>query len=175
METVTAMAVGLLVVLAGLGLAVGTVAWLWRSLQSAGAGYVARLDAQEVEIEDLWRQIHELRESRISDHALLQDWITHARRLAGMFREATGNEPPAEPASSPRNMVADMGRLAATIALRFTVSDINGLGFELGIDGALTGETVNARAQSLVRVAQQRAKLLRLVELCRQQRPEGGF
>ena len=175
METVTALAVGLLVVLAGLGLAVGTVAWLWRSLQAAGAGYVARLDVQESEIEDLRRQIHELRESRISDHALIQDWITYARRVAGMFREATGNEPPAEPASSPRNMVADMGRLAATIATRFSRSEIDGLAFELGIDGALTGETVNARAQSLVRVAQQRGRLLKLVELCRKERPEGGF
>jgi len=162
-------------VLAGLGLAVGTVAWLWRSLQAAGAGYVARLDVQESEIEDLRRQIHELRESRISDHALIQDWITYARRVAGMFREATGNEPPAEPASSPRNMVADMGRLAATIATRFSRSEIDGLAFELGIDGALTGETVNARAQSLVRVAQQRGRLLKLVELCRKERPEGGF
>ena len=54
-------------------------------------------------------------------------------------------------------------------------SGINGLAFELGIDGALTGETVNARAQSLVRVAQQRGRLLKLVELCRRERPEGGF
>ena len=177
METVTAMAVGLLVVLAGLGLAVGTVAWLWRSLQAAGAGYVARLDAQEAEIEELRRQLHELQKAQISSYALLLEWIAHARRLASMLREATGQEPPPEPPATSRDGAADLGRLASHIAARFSLGEVNGLAFDLGqsIADALTGETVQARAQSLVRAAQQRGLLLRLVELCRQERPAGGF
>ena len=168
---------GLLVVLAGLGLAVGTVAWLWRSLQAAGAGYVARLDAQEAEIEELRRQLHELQKAQISSYALLLEWIAHARRLASMLREATGQEPPPEPPATSRDGAADLGRLASHIAARFSLGEVNGLAFDLGqsIADALTGETVQARAQSLVRAAQQRGLLLRLVELCRQERPAGGF
>ena len=177
METINALAAGLLVILAGLGLAVGTVAWLWRSLQSAGAGYVARQDAQEAEIEELRRQLHELQKAQIANYALLLEWIAYARRLASMLREATGQEPPPEPPATSRDATADLGRLAATIARRFSLSEINGLGFDLGqsVADALTGETPAARAQSLVRAAQQRGLLLRLVELCRQERPEGGF
>ena len=177
METINALAAGLLVILAGLGLAVGTVAWLWRSLQAASAGYVARLDAQEDEIEELRQQLHELQKAQIANYALLLEWIAYARRLASMLREATGQDPPPEPPATSRDATADLGRLAATIARRFSLSEINGLGFDLGqsVADALTGETPAARAQSLVRAAQQRGLLLRLVELCRQERPEGGF
>ena len=177
METINALAAGLLVILAGLGLAVGTVAWLWRSLQSAGAGYVARLDAQETEIDELRRQLHELQKAQIANYALLLEWIAYARRLAHMLREATGQEPPPEPPATSRDATADLGRLAATIARRFSLSEINGLGFDLGqsVADALAGETPAARAQSLVRAAQPRGLLLRLVEMCRHERPDGGF
>jgi hypothetical protein len=73
-----------------------------------------RLDAQEGEIEDLRRQIHELREGRIADHALLQEWITYARRLASMFKEATGQEPPPEPQTRRRGTSARMSGGLAT-------------------------------------------------------------
>lgn len=177
MENITALAVGLLVVLAGLGLAVGTVAWLWRSLQASGATYVARLDAQESEIDELRRQLHELQKAQIANYALLLEWIAYARRMAAMLREATGQDPPPEPPATSRDATADLGRLASTIARRFSLSEINGLGFDLGqsVADALTGETPAARAQSLVKAAQQRGLLLRLVELCRQERPNGGF
>lgn len=175
METVSALAVGLLVVLAGLGLAVGTVAWLWRSLQAAGASYVARLDTQEGEIDDLRQQVVQLQTGQVSLYALLQEWIVDRRQLAALYQRDTGKEPPPEPSTQPRNLAADMGRLASTITARFSLSEINGLGFDLGIDGSLTGDTPKARAQSLVRAAQQRGMLLRLVDLCRQERPNGGF
>ena len=94
-----------------------------------------------------------------------------------MLREATGQEPPPEPPATSRDGAADLGRLRATIARRFSLEEINTLGFDLGqaVADALTGETPAARAESLVRAAQQRGLLLRLVELCRQERPEGGF
>ena len=175
METVTALAVGLLVVLAGLGLAVGTVAWLWRSLQSAGAGYVARLDSQEAEIDDLRRQIVELREGRIADHALLQEWIAYARRLATMFTEATSKEPPPEPQTQRRDVAADGRRLAPAIVARFDLAEMRDLAVELGIDAHVGGETRADMAMQLVNAAKQRGLLLRLVELCRRDRPHGGF
>lgn len=91
-----------------------------------------------------------------------------------MLREATGQEPPPEPPATSRDATANLGRLASTITRRFSLSEINGLGFDLGqsVADALTGETPAARAQSLVRAAQQRGLLLRLVELYKQ--PNGG-
>ena len=172
METVTAFLIVILVALAG---AVVTVAWLWRTIEQSQSAYRDRLDKQEVETDDLRRQIVELREGRIADHLLLQEWITYARRLGQMLREATGQEPPVEPQAPPRSVAVDAGRLARAIAAKFTGADIDTLAFELGLDGRLSGEAVPERAVSLVKVAQQRGLLLRLVELCRRERPEGGF
>lgn len=171
-------------ILSGLALAVVAISWVWREssrstiiekLERTMVSNQARLDAQELEVDDLRRQIVELREGRIADHALLQEWITYARRLGQMLREATGQEPPVEPQALPRSVAVDAGRLARAIAAKFTGADIDTLAFELGLDGRLSGEAVPERAVSLVKVAQQRELLLRLVELCRRERPEGGF
>ena len=104
-----------------------------------------RLDTQEGEIDDLRRQIVELREGRIADHALLQEWINYARRLANL------------------------------ILVRFSESEMRDLALELGIEGHVNGGTTAEYAGKLVTVARQRGLLLRLVELCRRERPQGGF
>ena len=134
-----------------------------------------RLDTQEGEIDDLRRQIVELREGRIADHALLQEWITYARRLATMFTEATGKEPPPEPQTQPRDVAADGRRLANLILVRFSKSEMQDLAAELGIEAHVSGDTLSEYAGRLVTVARQRGLLLRLVELCRRDRPHGGF
>jgi hypothetical protein len=134
-----------------------------------------RLDAQEGEIEDLRRQIHELREGRIADHALLQEWINYARRLATMFTEATGKEPPPEPQTRQRDIGTDERRVANLILVRFSESEMRDLALELGIEGHVNGGTAAEYAGKLVTVARQRGLLLRLVELCRRERPQGGF
>ena len=135
----------------------------------------ARLDTQEGEIDDLRRQIVELREGRIADHALLQEWITYARRLATMFTEATGKEPPPEPQTQRRDIGTDERRLANLILVRFSESEMRDLALELGIEGHVNGGTAAEYAGKLVTVARQRGLLLRLVELCRRERPQGGF
>ena len=135
----------------------------------------ARLDTQEGEIEDLRRQIVELREGRIADHALLQEWINYARRLATMFTEATGKEPPPEPQTRRRDIGTDERRVANLILVRFSESEMRDLALELGIEGHVNGGTAAEYAGKLVTVARQRGLLLRLVELCRRERPEGGF
>ncbi len=172
------------VIVAGGVLAALVIMWGLRSsirpsiierLERSMVSNQTRLDTQEGEIEDLRRQIHELREGRIADHALLQEWIAYARRLGQMLREATGQEPPPEPQARPRNITADRSQLARHIAGRFSLSEIDGLAFELGMEGQVNGDTVEARAISLVAVAQRRGLLLRLVELCRKERPNGGF
>ena len=181
MEGVEQIAAGVL----GLGLALLAAIVLWRSpgqttviesLERSMVSSLARQDSQEAEIDELRRQIVELREERIADHVLMQEWIAYARRLGAMLREATGQEPPAEPAERARLLMpGDLGRLAKRIEGRFSLEEMNTLAFELGLDGAVTGDTTAARATSLVKVAQRRGLLLRLIELCRAERPEGGF
>ena len=170
--------------LIGMGLALLAAIVVWRSpgqtsiiegLERAMVSNQARLDSQESEIDDLRRQINELRENRLADHALLQEWIAYARRLGAMLREATGQEPPPEPQARPRTVTSsDLARLAHAIEGRFSIDEMNGLAFDSGIDGAVTGDTLAARSVSLVNVAKRRGQLVRLVELCRQERPEGG-
>ena len=164
-----------------------------------------RLDTQEGEIDDLRRQIVELREGRIADHALLQEWINYARglaallqewivyarRLAAMLAEATDKPPPPEPHTTPppephttpppepqtrqRDIGTDERRVANLILVRFSESEMRDLALELGIEGHVNGGTAAEYAGKLVTVARQRGLLLRLVELCRRERPQGGF
>lgn len=153
---------------------------LIESLERSMVSNQKRLDTQEDEIDDLRRQLMEVREGRLEDHQLLQVWIDYARRLGVMFREATGQEPPPEPvAPAPRQVVArkpsDTAALARLIAARFSLTEIDGLGFELGLDGVLTGETTEGRASSLVKAALRRDVMSQLLALCRRERPSAGF
>lgn len=172
---------------AGLGLALAVLAlsWVWRSsskasiieqLERAMVSSQTRQDSQDAEMADLRGQIHELREGQLAAQALLQEWITYARQLGHLLREATGQEPPPEPRQwtvSPTPV--DLARLARTIQDRFSIEEMNNLAFDLGLDGTISGDTVAARAMSLVSAARRRGMLGRLVERCRQERPDGGF
>jgi hypothetical protein len=172
------------VIVAGGVLAALVVMWGLRSsirpsiierLERSMVSNQTRLDTQEGEIDDLRRQIVELREGRIADHALLQEWINYARRLATMFTEATGKEPPPEPQTRRRDIGTDERRVANLILVRFSESEMRDLALELGIEGHVNGGTAAEYAGKLVTVARQRGLLLRLVELCRRERPQGGF
>jgi hypothetical protein len=92
-----------------------------------------------------------------------------------MFTEATGKEPPPEPQTQPRDVAADGRRLANLILVRFSESEMRDLAAELGIEAHVSGDTLSEYAGRLVTVARQRGLLLRLVELCRRDRPHGGF
>ena len=72
-------------------------------------------------------------------------------------------------------MTADGRRLANLILVRFSESEMRDLAAELGIEGHVNGATASEYAGKLVTVARQRGLLLRLVELCRRDRPHGGF
>ena len=194
------------VIVAGLLLAAIGMVWLWRTsarpsiierLERSMVSNQTRLDTQEGEIDDLRRQIVELREGRIADHALLQEWINYARGLAAllqewivyarwlaaMLAEATGKPPPPEPHTTPppepqtqrRDVAADGRRLANLILVRFSESEMRDLAAELGLEGHVSGDTASEYAGKLVTVARQRGLLLRLVELCRRDRSHGGF
>jgi hypothetical protein len=161
------------------------MAWLLRTaarpsiierLERSMVSNQTRLDTQEGEIDDLRRQIVELREGRIADHALLTgvdqlrpaDWRRCSPRQ-------TGKEPPPEPQTRQRDIGTDERRVANLILVRFSESEMRDLALELGIEGHVNGGTAAEYAGKLVTVARQRGLLLRLVELCRRERPQGGF
>lgn len=135
----------------------------------------SRLDAQEGEIDELRRQLLELQEGRLEDHRLLQVWIDYARRLGALFRELTGQEPPAEPVAPAAVAVARPGRswlqLATQIKEHFSLSEINDLAFEMDLQDVIQGGSVEERASSLVVVARRRERLGELVALCRRKNP----
>jgi hypothetical protein len=106
----------------------------------------------------------------------LQEWITYARRLASMFKEATGQEPPPEPTTRARGIgPGDLARLARTIQAHFSMEEIDSLAFELGVTSAMSGDTAEARARALVDIARKRGLIARLIQLYREQRPNGGL
>lgn len=170
MEITNLVVLGLL---AGLMLALAGTAWLWRRPGMLDRLW-ARLDEQENELEALREELAELREGRIDDHALLTAWIAYARQLAAKFKELTGQEPPPEPHTQPLMRTRrDPARLAGMMAAQFSRDEMDGLAFELGIE--LTGDTRGERARNLAVAARNRQLIDRLIELCRKERPNGGF
>ena len=173
------------VIVAGLLLAAIGMVWLWRTsarpsiierLERSMVSNQTRLDTQEGEIDDLRRQIVELREGRIADHALLQEWINYARRLATMFTEATGKEPPPEPQTHRRDVAATTtAALLKLMCDAFDRDEVDGLVFEMGLGRNVRGDSTEDRARSLIDAAQRRGRLTELIELCRRDRPHGGF
>lgn len=166
----------LTVVLLALGGAAVTVAWMWRTLEQSQAAYRDRLDRQDSQIEDLQQQVHQLHMERIADRAFLERYGEWGRQGWAEWSKLSGQPPPPEPEDRPRPInQGDITRLGQLIADRFSLSEIEALAFDLGLSGQLAGDTVPLRARSLVDVARRRGLILRLINLCRQERPEGGF
>ena len=133
--------------------------------------YVA-FAAMRGQLVDLRAEQGSLRDELAQVEAALAISQERIRQLERAFREETGHEPPYI-AAPPRG--ASPASLAKRLAARFSLDEINDLAFELGIDGALTGESLEHRASSLVKVAWQRDILSLLVAACREKRPDGGF
>ena len=161
---------------------VGSNLWqMWRATVRPGAlekmertvsSQSNRMDRQSARIDALEAEIDELREGRANDHALLQEWIAYARKLAARFKELTGEEPPPEPATkqpaSPRLNRATLSRL---IAQKFSTDEIDGLAFDMGNTDELTGDTRTARARALVSWAADRGLLADLGRHVEEARP----
>ena len=102
----------------------------------------------------------------------------YSRALGRAFLEATGVEPPPPPNRVPlilRRPGISGAALSQKIAGKFSLSEINDLALELGLENVLTGESEEQRASSLVKAALRRDLLSQLVEACRRQRPSAGF
>lgn len=124
-----------------------------------------RLERTERRSDRQQEQIDRLREALAAE----QDY---SRALARAMRDA-GLEPPARPEARPPH--SDTAALARRVAECYSVEELDGLAMELNIDGALTGDSLENRAASLVMTALRRGKLSELVAIARRDRPRGGF
>jgi hypothetical protein len=122
------------VIVAGGVLAALVVMWGLRSsirpsiierLERSMVSNQTRLDTQEGEIDDLRRQIVELREGRIADHALLQEWINYARRPGVDVQRGDGQEPPPEPHTTRRTRARGIGTDERRVANDFSRDSVN--------------------------------------------------
>lgn len=142
-----------------------------------------RLDVAWVRIDQLETEMDDLRDERDADHELMQAWIAYARKttaqlreLASLFEQVTGQkppqEPPPEPSDVPRRRTGRVA-LARYIEQRFSVEEIDGLAFELGLSAdELSGGTRSTRARSLVQWAGDRSLLADLRRRVEKARPE---
>ena len=161
------------------------------NLQQANLTTMARrLDEQQAEIDELREENEAVREEnarlRTTQQGLQAKFtglLEGVERLIGQIEQAQmtpvwrpaveGKEPLAPPKK--RRERENMTAIARLIDECFSREEIDGLVFEMGLDGKVTGETTEARASSLVLAAARRGTLARLVEKCREQRPEAGF
>lgn len=131
-----------------------------------------RLDKAFERIDQLETEMDDLRDERDADHELMQAWIAYARKTTARLKELTGEEPPPEPSSVPRRRTGRVA-LARWIEQRFSVEEIDGLAFEMGLStDELSGETRAARARSLVQWAGDRSLLADLRRRVEAARPE---
>jgi hypothetical protein len=152
----------------------------------------------EQTLADMNRQMSDLRQQQAADHtemrrlrgeigridAALQEWTERFMALSREFREATGREPNTRPPLPPASVAAPPSvaivALSPAALLRlmcetFDLDEIDGLVFEMGLGSNVRGDSTEERARSLIRAAQRRGRLTELIELCRRERPNGGF
>ena len=149
----------------------------------------------EQTLADMNRQMSELRQQQAADHTetrrlraeitridtALQEWSEQFLALAREFREETGREPNTRPpgalvpvAPSPVAALSPAA-LVRLMTETFDLDEVDGLVFEMGLGRNVRGDSTEDRARSLISAAQRRGRLTELIELCRRERPNGGF
>lgn len=148
----------------------------YRRYEHAIADMQQRLERTEQRSDRQQEQIDRLRDALVME----QDYnraLARAMRDAGL-EPPPRPEPPARPEPQrlePARTPSDLAALAHKVAVCFSLEEIETLAFGLQMDGALTGETLENRAASLVRAALRRGQLAQLIEIARRDRPKGGF
>jgi len=145
-------------------------------------------DRHEAELSDMKEQqasdhqaIRQLRSEVLRIDADLQRWRMAYAMLMHEFMEVAGHAPKTQPPDAAPAAIpvppapVDRGRLAALMIEYFSVEEVDGLAFELSLSSAVAGDTVEARARSLIEAARRRKRLDALIALCRRERPEGEF
>lgn len=136
-----------------------------RHYEQALADMQQRLERTEQRSDRQQEQIDRLRDALTAE----QDYLHTVVRV---MRDA-GLEPPPRP--EPPRPVSDTAGLSRKVAAAYSIEEMDTLAMELGLDGALTGETLENRAASLVKAALRRGILSELVTIARRDRPRGGF
>lgn len=143
-------------------------------------------DKHEAELSDMKAQqatdnqaIRQLRTEVLRIDTELQRWRMAFAALVSEFAARTGELPTTQPPEAqpvPVQIPApSAAQLAALIAELFNIEEVDGLAFELSLSTHVSGDTIEARARSLVDAARRRGKTPALIALCRRERPEGGF
>jgi hypothetical protein len=138
--------------------------------EQALADMQARLERTEQRSDRQQEQIDRLRD-------MLAQEQDYNRASARAMRDA-GLEPPPRPGgggNTSSSGSSDRAGLAMKIAECFSLDEIDDLAMELDMGVALTGDSLENRASSLVLTAWRRQRLSELVALCRRDRPKGGF
>lgn len=152
----------------------------------------------EQTLADMNRQMGDMRQQQAADHtemrrlrgeigridAALQEWTERFMALSREFREATGREPNTRPPLPPASVAAPPSVAIVTLSPAallklmcetFDMDEVDGLVFEMGLGRNVRGDSTEDRARSLISAAQRRGRLTELIELCRRERPNGGF
>lgn len=144
---------------------------------------------------DMNRQMGELWQQQAADHtemrrlrgeigridAALQEWSERFLALSREFREATGREPNTRPPVAVATLATATTAAPSPAGLlrlmteTFDLDEVDGLVFEMGLGRNVRGDSTEDRARSLISAAQRRGRLTELIELCRRERPNGGF
>ncbi len=152
----------------------------YRVMEASLSSQAARLDAQARRMDELEAEIAAQRAKHVAEMSALREELEEAYRGIKVLMEQLG-EAGIVPGWKPAAKVVKKGggggsSLATLIVAAFSRDEIDGLAFDVGIDPeSLGGETKGARARELVTAARQQGRLERLVEVCREFRPDGGF
>lgn len=152
----------------------------YRVMEASLSSQAARLDAQARRMDELEAEIAAQRAKHVAEMSALREELEEAYRGIKVLMEQLG-EAGIVPGWKPAAKVVKKGggggsSLATLIVAAFSRDEIDGLAFDVGIDPeSLGGETKAARARELVTAARQQGRLERLVEVCREFRPDGGF
>lgn len=155
----------------------------YRVMEASLTSQAARLDAQSRRMDELEAEIVAQRAAHQAEMGALRAELEEAYRGIKTLLRQLGEAKiapewsPPSPAPLPVKRKGGGGDvLARRIASAFSREEIDGLAFDVEIDPeSLGGESKGARVRELVTAAAQQGKLNRLVELCRELRPEGGF
>lgn len=143
----------------------------WQEMEARFDRQQARLDAQAKRIDQLEAEIDDLREGRVIDHEEMRELRDGIGLLVEQIRKANMT-PVWTPENVKRRPRTGQTALARQIEQLFTLDEIDGLAFDMGIDkGQLSGDTLGPRARALVAFAADRGRLNELRRAVTDARP----
>ena len=153
----------LIVVAVAFVISVPILCGFWQATQLAQT-MEKRLDVIQAEVDDL-------RDARATDQEEIRELRDGVSRLVEQIRRAN-MEPVWTPDQVQRRPRSSAAVLARRIAQAFSVDEMSGLAFEIGLSGdELRGDTRDERARALVTYMENRDRLSDLRRLVDEQRP----